>query len=146
MKNLKKKILATIVSIATAIAMFATPVCAANTDAPVEQENTARQSVGDLIAGSQATIHGGSGVVEVYLSSGNWWTDIMCGTASTGAVGSVSCYVTFPNGTTTYLGTIDASGDHTDYMEFSHCPAGTYKFAFEGNTSDTYDVYARMYD
>lgn len=146
MKNLKKKILATIVSIATAIAMFATPVCAANTDAPVEQENTARQSIGSQIAGGQDTIHGGSGIVEVYLSSGNWWTDIMCGTASTGAVGSVSCYVTFPNGTTTYLGTIDASGDHTDYMEFNHCPAGTYTFTFEGNTSDTYDVYARMYD
>lgn len=146
MKNLKKKILATIVSITTAIAMFATPVCAANTDAPVEQENTARQSVGDLIAGGQATIHGGSGIVEVYLSSGNWWTDIMCGTASTGASGSVSCYVTFPNGNTTYLGTIDASGDHTSYKEFTHCPSGTYTFTFEGNTNDTYDVYARMYN
>ena len=144
MRTLKKKILATIVSIATAIAMFTTPVCAAN--APVEQEKTERQSVGDQIAGGQATIHGGSGVVYVSLSTGNWWTDIMCGTASTGASGIVSCYVTFPNGTTTYLGSIDASGDHTNYMEFTHCPAGTYKFTFESNTSDTYDVYARMYD
>lgn len=146
MKNLKKKILATIVSIATAIAMFATPVCAANTDAPVEQENTARQSIGSQIAGGQDTIHGGAGTVYVYLSTGNWWTDIMCGTASTGAVGSVSCYVTFPNGNTTYLGTIDASGDHTSYKEFTHCPSGTYTFTFEGNTNDTYDVYARMYN
>lgn len=146
MKNFKKKILATIVSIATAIAMFATPVCAANTNAPVEQENTARQSIGSLLAGGQTTIYGGSGSVNVILDSGNWWTDIMCGTASSGAVGSVSCYVTFPDGVTTYLGTIDASGDHTSYKEFTHCPAGVYKFAFESTTSDTYDVYARMYD
>ena len=144
MRTLKEKILATIVSIATAIAMFATPVCAAN--APVEQEKTERQSVGGLIAGGQATIHGGSGSVYVVLDSGNWWTDIMCGTASTGASGSVSCYVTFPDGVTTYLGTIDASGDHTSYKEFTHCPSGVYKFAFESTTSDTYDVYARMYD
>lgn len=144
MRTLKKKILATIVSIATAIAMFATPVCAANV--PVEQEKTERQSIGDLIAGGQATINGGSGVVYVYLSSGNWWTDIMCGTASTGASGTVMCYVTFPDGGTTYLGSIDASGDHTDYKEFTHCPAGTYKFTFESNTSHSYDVYARMYD
>ena len=167
--KITKKLFATFLSALLSVSIFVSPVCAANTQTttPVVQEQQlvtpssegqqsspflpceeilARQSVGKLLAGGQKTIYGGTGIVEVYLDSGNWWTDVMCGTASSSASGSVSCYITFPDGDTTYLGTIRASADHTDYTEFTHCPAGLYKFTFESNTSDAFDAYARMYD
>lgn len=143
---MKKKVITALVTLISTVAVFATPVCAAETSTPVEEETVERQSVGDLLAGGAVTIYGGSGYLYLTLDSGNWWTDIMCGTTASGASGLVSCYVTNPNGTTSYLGTISANGDHTDYKEFTHCPAGRYKFAFESNTSDTFIVYARMYD
>lgn len=167
--KITKKLFATFLSALLSISIFVSPVCAANTQTttPVVQEQQlvtpssegqqsspflpceeilARRSAGDLLAGGQRTIYNGSGIVEVYLDSSNWWTDIMCGTAASGASGSVSCYVTFPNGGTTYLGTIRASADHTDYKQFTHCPAGFYKFTFESSSTDTFDAYARMYD
>lgn len=143
---MKKKFVTTLVALVSAVSVFATPVCAAETSTPVEEETVERQSVGSLLAGGGKTIYGGSATLTLYLSSANWWTDIMCGTTASGASGSVSCYVTNPKGSTKYLGTISTNADHTDYMEFSYCPAGTYTFTFESNTSDTFDVYARMYD
>lgn len=110
-----------------------------------DTEVTPRQSVGKLLAGRSNNFYG-DGTIEVYLSSGNSWADIQAGTGGSSSTGMVHVSVKFPDGTWHVLGQIRASADHTDYIEFTYCPAGTYLFVFENSTNDWIQVYANIYD
>lgn len=122
------------------------PALAADTTTPVTPIDTENISVGSLIASGVGECDNGSGSFEVYLDSGDFWTDVMMGTASTGVNGAVTCYVQLPNGSTQALGTINASGDSTPTTEIFYCPAGTYTFFYSATTSAHIELYARMYD
>lgn len=145
-RNVKERIKKLFCVLMAVCAIFTTPVFAADTDTPVDEPIINEQTIGGLLASNAGGFSGGYGSLNVYLSSGNWWADFMCGTASTGVSGSVMCYVTSPDGNTQFLGTISASGGHTSYTEFTYAKSGTYVFTFEANTTAHIEVYARIYD
>lgn len=70
----------------------------------------------------------------------------MVGTSGPAISGTVECFVVFPNGNRYNLGTIAASGAHTNLRTFTYCPSGTYTFNFVATTAKTVYVYARIYD
>ncbi len=158
MKNLKKlalkKISAVILSVALVLSLFSisafaeepalvsTPqVATSASETPVT-----RQSVGNILTSCGGSISGGYGELTCYLGSGNWWADINAGVSSSNSSGAVSCYVDTPDGNSYYLGSLDASGGSTNYMEFTYCDPGTYTFRFEAGTYDEIYVYGRIYD
>lgn len=143
--SLIKKFVSAVLSASLAVAMFSMPVMANELSTPVLEEPASPQQVGSLLAGGSGTITNGIGSIRVFLAPGDEDADVKAGT-SAGAVGTVDCYVTRPEGDTYYLGTILASSDCTDYMEFGYLSAGTYTFTFEASTPDTIHVYARIYD
>lgn len=145
-RNVKERIKKLFCVLMAVCAIFTTPVFAADTDTPVDEPIINEQTIGGLLASNAGGFSGGSGSLDVYLGSGNWWADIMAGTASTGVSGSVTCYVTDPKGNTQYLGTISASGGRTPYTEYTYAKAGKYHFTFEATTTAHIEVYARIYD
>lgn len=146
MKKKVKRLFAIMLASLMLVATAATPVMAEDQDTPVTEIDPSPQSVGPLLASNATGFSGGSGTLQVYLTSGNWFADIMAGTANTGASGVVACYVTNPSGDTTYLGTILASNAQTPYIEFTYCGSGTYTFYFEATSSNHIEVYGRIFD
>lgn len=144
--SLIKKFVSAVLSASLAVAMFSMPVMANELDSPVIEEPASPQQVGSLLAGGSGSFSNGIGSIRVFLDPGDEDADVKAGTSLSSAVGSVDCYVTRPEGDTYYLGTIFASSDVTDYMEFAYLTAGTYTFTFEASTPDTVYVYARIYD
>ncbi len=57
------------------------------------------------------------------------------GISSNSSVGTVSCYVKYPNGNVHWLGTIPSSGGMTNVTTCGTLSAGTYTFIFESSTS-----------
>lgn len=141
-----KKFVSVILSASLAITMFSMPVFASDVDSDPSIGSGTRQYIGPLIAGGSGSFSGGIGSIRVFLAPGDAEADIKAGTSSSSATGTVDCYVTRPEGDSYYLGTILASSDCTDYMEFTYLTAGTYTFTFEASTTDTVYVYARIYD
>ena len=83
----------------------------------VSEQAEPRASVGDPIAFGATTITGGSGTLSVYLSSGNFWSDIVAGIGYASQNGSVTCSVVTPDGTSISLGTeVNISGE--SYLRF----------------------------
>lgn len=144
--SLIKKFVSAVLSASLAVAMFSMPVMANELSTPILEEPASRQQIGPCIASGSGSFSNGIGSIRLFLDPGNEDADVKAGTSLSSAVGTVDCYVTRPEGDTYYLGTILASSDVTDYMEFGYLTAGTYTFTFEASTPDTVYVYARIYD
>lgn len=112
----------------------------------VSEQAEPRASVGDPIAFGATTITGGSGTLSVYLSSGNFWSDIVAGIGYASQNGSVTCSVVTPDGTSISLGTIAGSGARTSPYEIFYAPAGTYTFYFFSAMTSPIEVVAYLYD
>lgn len=117
---------------------------AVSQDADASEES--RSSLGDIIASGATTIYGGSGVVSVYLHSGNFFADLVAGIGYTPESGVVTVSVLTPNNESIYLGAIAGSGSMTRSHELGYCPAGTYYFYFSSGIQSPMEVYARIYD
>lgn len=111
----------------------------------VSEQAEPRASLGDVIAGGATTINGGSGTLSVYLSSGNFWADIVAQVDYCNESSGVRVYVTTPNGDNLDLGIIYGKGSTYSY-ELTYAPAGTYTFHFMSALPSAYGVSAFIYD
>lgn len=108
--------------------------------------NTLLKSGNSQIGSIVGDVYGSVGSLYITLPSSYYGVDVLMGTYDSNATGSVQCYMVKPNGNTLYLGAIDAKNDHTDYYHLLFCPKGTYRFIFNGSTTDTKFCYARMFN
>lgn len=153
MHSFKKRLVAILLTLAMAISFSATAFAAEPTKvdtfdpAPISSEEVStRASLGDVIAAGATTIYGGSGSLSVYLSSGNFWADIVAQIDYAPQSGIVSVSVVTPNGDFINLGDISGSGSRTYSYELAYAPAGTYTFSFYTAITSGIDVSARIYD
>jgi len=145
--KITRKIFSALLALCMVMLPCATAFAADAASVPVAEEAnvTPRQSIGRLLAGRSNNFYG-DGYIEVYLDSGNSWADIQAGTGPSSCTGMVTISVKFPDGQWHKLGSVMANADHTDYVEFSYLPKGTYTFLFENTTNDWIQVYANIYD
>ena len=114
--------------------------------ATASEEVSTRASVGNLIAGNAATIYNGMGSVDVYLSNGNFWADLVGQIDTMEGNYIVSVSVVTPNGDYISLGNISGSGSRTYPTELAYAKAGTYTFTFFSACPTPYHVAAFIYD
>ena len=143
-KRLRKRIFAGIMTVILTLSMNAMVFAASDADVNPDTPGD-RQYIGSLLTSCGDSINY-SGSLTCNLGAGNSNADICAGVSPTNYSGTVSCYVTFPNGSTHYLGSVSASGGNTGYYEFSYCSAGTYTFDFYSSIPNTLYVYGRIYD
>lgn len=149
MKHIKR---ITAILMALAITcMFTTSVFAANAEVVSDEtiataENVEARAPGKVLASNTKTIYGGSGNLNVYLSSGNFWADLQAGIGYTTDNGIVTCSVVTPDGDVIALDSMSGTGSSTNICELTYAPAGTYKFYFYSANPNPYEVYARIYD
>ncbi len=153
MHSFKKRLVAILLTLAMAISFSATAFAAEPTKvdtfdpAPISSEEVStRASLGDVIAAGATTIYGGSGSLSVYLSSGNFWADIVAQIGYTDQGGIVTCGVRTPDGDVLDLGNISGTGSRTNSYELFYAPAGTYTFYFSSAITTPYEVAAFIYD
>ena len=153
MHSFKKRLVAILLTLTMAISFSATAFAAEPTKvdtfdpAPISSEEVStRASLGDVIAAGATTIYGGSGSLSVYLSSGNFWADIVAQIGYTDQGGIVTCGVRTPDGDVLDLGNISGTGSRTNSYELFYAPAGTYTFYFSSAISTPYEVAAFIYD
>lgn len=153
MHSFKKRLVAILLTLAMAISFSATAFAAEPTKvdtfdpAPISSEEVStRASLGDVIAAGATTIYGGSGSLSVYLSSGNFWADIVAQIGYTDQGGIVTCGVRTPDGDVLDLGNISGTGSKTNSYELFYAPAGTYTFYFSSAITTPYEVAAFIYD
>lgn len=152
MSNIKKRLLALLMTVVMALSLSATAFAAEPVDVTqspttaASEEATTRASIGDVIAGNATTINGGSGVLFVELPSWNLWADVSAGIGYTSEDGVVTCSVQTPDGKVHSLGSISGSGSMTIPFELSFAPAGTYAFYFTSGLTKPYEVVAYIYD
>ena len=85
--------------------------------------------------------------MNVYLTSGNFWADLVAGIGYTSESNSpVIVTVTTPDGDVVDLGAITGSGSTTNSYELFYAPAGTYVFYFTSAISTPYEVVGYIYD
>lgn len=161
MTTMKKRFLALLMTLALAIG-FTTSAFAAEpakskavTSTSVSEEVDAvsvsegastRASLGDVIAAGSGAISGGSGSLSIYLSSGNFWADIVAQIDSVDVYSNVSVTCSTPNGDIIPLGTIAGSNSRTISYEVFYASAGTYTFYFTSAIPTTFYVSAYIYD
>ncbi len=151
MYNVKKRLVALIMTLVMAVGFSASAFAAEPaTVTPVEPASVSNEvstmALGDIIAAGSTTIYGGSGTLNVYLSSSNYWTDFVAGIGYTSQNGPVVCSVTTPSGDTISLGTIYGSGSTTSSREIFYAPSGTYSFYFYSANTEPMEVVAYIYD
>ena len=112
----------------------------------VSEQAEPRASQGGVIAGGATTIYGGVGSLDVYLSSGNFWADIVAQIDSIDGNRIVSVMAVTPDGDSISLGSMIGSGGRTSSYELFYAPAGTYHFTFTSASSNPYDVSVFIYD
>ena len=150
LNKLFKRFLAVIMTIAIA-ASFSTTAFAEEssnvipTDQNTASEEVSTQSLGDVIASATGTITGGSGIINVYLPSGNWWADLQAQIGYSSQSGVVNCTVRTPDGDTYPLGGMSGTGSYSNSAEVFYAPAGTYQFYFY-TTLDEVEVIALIRD
>lgn len=152
MYNVKKRLVALIMTLVMAVGFSASAFAAEPTTvtpvepASVSNEVSTRASLGDVIAAGSATINGGSGTMSVYLSSGNFWADIVAQVDYCSVSSGVNVTVRTPDGDVLDLGTIVGSGSRTYSYELFYAPAGTYTFYFSSAIPSSYGVSGFIYD
>lgn len=151
MSIIKKRLFALLMTMVMALslsvsAFAAEPVdiTAANLADSVSEEATTR-SLGDQLAFNATSISGGHGSLQVYLSSGKFWADIVAGIGYSSQSDPVICYVITPDGDELSLGTISGSGSTTIPYEVFYASAGTYTFHYYTTTSSTIEVFGGIY-
>jgi len=152
MSIIKKRLFALLMTVVMALSLSVSAFAAEPIDVTAEpttavsEEAITRASLGDVIAAGSATINGGSGVLFVTLSSGNFWADISAGIGYSPERGVVTCSVQTPDGDVISLGSVSGSGSMTISREMFYAPAGTYAFYFTSALSQPYEVVAYIYD
>lgn len=112
----------------------------------VSEQAEPRASLGDVIAGGSTTIYNGSGSLNVYLSSGNFFADIVAQINNISDNRIVSISVITPDNDVISLGNISGNGSRTSSYELLYAPAGTYTFSFYSSVSAPFTVAAFIYD
>ena len=152
MSNMKKRFFAILMTLVMALSLSVSAFAAEPSDVITGQpisaasQEASTRSAGDVIAFGAGTITGGIGTIDVYLSKGNFFADIVAGIGYAQQNGTVLCSVTTPDGDNISLGNISGSGARTDYYEILYAPAGTYKFHFASAMTSSIEVVAYIYD
>lgn len=142
MKKLLKTFISIVLSLVTTLGIYASPVFAeeTSTDAGTPVALAASTQIGAAVK----TITS-SDELKVYVESSHLNVNVIAGTYDSNGTGSVECYITKPNGGTTYMGSFDATNDHIVY-HLTYCPKGTYTFIFQASNSSEKLCYVRMYN
>ena len=82
----------------------------------------------------------------VYLSSGNYWADLVAQVDTMNGNYMVSISVVTPDGDFIPLGDISGAGSKTDPYEIFYAGAGTYTFTFYSVCTTPYQVSAFIFD
>ena len=152
MSIIKKRLFALLMTMVMALSLSVSAFAAEPVD--VTQEPTATtskevstlQSLGPVIAMGSTTITGGYGSMDVYLSQGNFWADLVGQIDIMDGNYSVSVSVITPDGDSINLGNIVGAGSRTNPCELAYAKAGTYRFAFYSACPSPYHVAAFIYD
>ena len=152
MSNIKKRLLALLMTVVMALSLSATAFAAEPVDITQEpttaasEEASTRASLGDVIAVNAMTIYGGYGSMAVDLSSGNFWADLVAQIDIMEGNYMVSISVVTPDGDFIDLGDIVGGGSRTTPSELVYAKAGTYTFTFYSACPTPYHVTAFIYD
>lgn len=152
MSNIKKRLLALLMTVVMALSLSATAFAAEPVDITQEptalasEEVSTRASLGDVIAANATTINGGVGSMTVTLSKGNFWADIVAQIDLMDGNYIVSIYVETPDGEYFSLGNVTGAGGRTNSTELAYARAGTYTFTFFSACPSAYHVSAFIYD
>ena len=152
MSIIKKRLFALLMTVVMALSLSVSAFAAEPVDitqsptTAASEEVSTRASLGDIIAANSTTIYGGVGTLDVTLSSGNFWADIVANIDYTPQNGVVSCTVVTPDNDVISLGNISGSGSSTSPCELFYAPAGTYHFSFYSAISSPFMVSAFIYD
>ena len=152
MSIIKKRLFALLMTVVMALSLSVSAFAAEPIDVTQEPTATAaeevstRSSLGNVIAGNATTISNSVGSLDVYLSSGNFWADLVAQIDIMDGNYMVSVYVETPSGDTISLGNISGSGSKTFPYELAYAKAGTYRFTFYSACPTPYHVAAFIYD
>ena len=151
MSNIKKRLFALLMTVVMALSLSATAFAAEPVDITQDpttaaSEEATTRSAGKQLASNATTIYNGSGVLYVYLPSGNFWADLVAQIGYSSQTGIVNVTVTTPDGDVIDLGNISGSGSSTFPYQIFYAPAGTYAFYFSSPNTAPMDVVAFIYD
>ncbi len=152
MSNIKKRLLALLMTMVMALSLSVSAFAAEPVDVTQEptavasEEASTRQSLGDIIAMAATTITGGYGSMDVYLSKGNFWADLVGQIDTIDGNYLVSVSVVTPDGEYIDLGNLLGSNSRTNPCELAYASAGTYTFTFYSACPTPYHVAAFIYD
>ena len=153
MVSIKKRLVALLMTLVMALSLSATAFAAEPTNIITEDstatsvfEEASTRSAGKILSGNATTIYNGSGSMEVYLPSGNFWADLSAQVDYISGNYIVSISVVTPDGDYISLGNIAGSGSKTEYCELAYAKAGTYTFTFYSACTTPYQVSAYIYD
>lgn len=152
MVSIKKRLIALLMTLVMALGLSVSAFAAEPVDVTAEpstaasEEVSTRASLGDVIAVNTATISGGYGSMDVYLSKGNFWADLVAQVDLMEGNYMVSVSVVTPYGDYIDLGNIVGAGSRTDSCELAYAEAGTYTFTFYSTCPSPYHVTAFIYD
>lgn len=152
MSIIKKRLFALLMTMVMALSLSVSAFAAEPVDVTQEpttvasEEASTRQSLGPVIAMSATTITGGYGSMDVYLSGGNFWADLVAQIDIIDGDYLVSVSVVTPDGDYIDLGNIWGRGSRTNPYELTYAKAGKYTFTFYSACPTPYDVAAFIYD
>ena len=151
MKNLRKKIIATILAatlcMASSLVVFAqsSPSNDGHWEIVYLDNDAVVTSVGNLID-SDGIITSGYGTTITLTMDRAYYAPYFRAGTSGNANNAVACDLIFPNGSCYDLGEIYADGSKTPYLHYTGtAPAGSYTFSFQGTNSGTTGFAAFMY-
>lgn len=152
MVSIKKRLVAILMTLVMALSLSVSAFAAEPVDVTAEptavasEEVSTRASLGDIIAIGSTTITGGYGNMNVYLSRGNFWADLVAQIDIMEGNHIVSVSVVTPDGDYIDLGNISGSGSKTNPCQLAYAKAGNYTFSFYSACTTPYQVSAFIYD
>ena len=153
MSNQKKRVFAILMTLVMALSLSVSAFAAEPSDvitgqpiSAASEEASTRQSLGSVIAMGATTITNGYGSMDVYLSNGNFWADLVAQIDIIDGSYLVSVSVVTPDGDYINLGNIWGQGSRTNPYELTYAKAGKYTFTFYSACPTPYEVAAFIYD
>ena len=152
MSIIKKRLFALLLTMVMALSLSVSAFAAEPVDVTAEpstaasEEVSTRASLGPVIAMSATTITGGFGSMDVNLSKGNFWADLVAQIDIMDGNYTVSVSVKTPDGDYIDLGNIVGAGSKTYSCELAYAKAGTYTFTFYSACPTPYEVSAFIFD